>query len=280
MITEEQRKARMLGIGGSDIPIILGLSQYKTPYQLFLEKRGFLKDTEMTPLQYWGNRLEPLLREEFILRNQVEVVTPETITHPMMDYMRGNIDGYIPEWDAVLEIKTATQWMAQEWGEDGSDIIPLAYLTQVAHYCCVTNSKCAYIAVLIGGYDYRQYKYTRDNEVEKFIVDAAAKFWECVKNNIEPELINRNDLMLKFPTNKKGSIKSVKSELINDLEKLKLLHNKIKELEKLEEESRFKIMHYMEDAECLVNDEGKRLATWKCNKNGSRKFLLKGISNG
>ena len=42
MITEKQRQERKLGIGGSDMPIILGLSTYKTPYQLYLEKTGIV----------------------------------------------------------------------------------------------------------------------------------------------------------------------------------------------------------------------------------------------
>ena len=45
MITQQQREERKLGIGGSDMPIILGLSNYKTPYQLYLEKIGEAEST-------------------------------------------------------------------------------------------------------------------------------------------------------------------------------------------------------------------------------------------
>ena len=166
MITEEQKEQRKLGIGGSDMPIILGLSNYKTPYQLYLEKKGILSTSdEMSPLQYWGNRLEGIIRDEFADRNKVIIETPNTLIHPFYDFMRANIDGYIREWESVLEVKCSSQFMANEWGDDGSDNIPMAYLVQVAHYCSVLNAPSAYIAVLIGGHDYRQYKYTRDFEL-------------------------------------------------------------------------------------------------------------------
>jgi len=68
--------------------------------------------------------------------------------------------------------------MAHEWGEDGSDTIPMQYLVQVAHYCATLNADCAYIAVLIGGNQYREFKYTRDLQLEATPNDAAKKFWE------------------------------------------------------------------------------------------------------
>ena len=134
MLTDEQKKERKKGIGGSDMPIILGLSKYKTSYQLYLEKKGILPiNDEMSAVQYWGNKLEPVIRDEFADRNNVLIQTPDTIIHPFYDFMRANIDGYIPAWEAVLEIKCSTQYMANEWGENGSDFIPMAYLVQVAH---------------------------------------------------------------------------------------------------------------------------------------------------
>src|SRR3954465_6664627 len=105
------------------MPIILGLSNYKTPYQLYLEKSGLLESTqEETQLQYWGNQLEVVIRKEFRKRNKVRVTTPkETFVHPFHQFMRGNIDGFIPKLNAVFEAKCSMQFMASEWGEHGSD---------------------------------------------------------------------------------------------------------------------------------------------------------------
>lgn len=277
MITDEQKKQRMLGIGGSDMPIILGLSNYKTPYQLYCEKKGIVSNgEEMSPVQEWGNRLEPIIRDKFADKNNVLIQTPDTIVHPFHDFMRANIDGYIVTWDAVLEVKCSSQFMAHEWGEDGSDIIPMAYLVQVAHYCAVMNTPCAYIAVLIGGFDYREYKYIRDLSIEKTIIDAASSFWNAVQNDLPPPATNQTDLKMMYPRHIPEKSVNVSPDIDSHLKNLMDIKKKMKELQEIEEESRFNIMKYMEDNECLIDEWGKPLITWKANKKGSRTFLLKG----
>jgi putative phage-type endonuclease len=281
MITEEQRKERSKYIGGSDLPIILGLSSYKTPYQLYCEKKGIIENTfEETQLQYWGNQLEVLIRKEFRKRNKVKVTTPkETIAHPFYDFLRGNLDGFIPKWNAVFEAKCSHQFMSQHWGESDSDVIPMEYLVQVAFYCSVTNADSAHIAVLIGGNDYRQFKYNRDLELEKTIIDAACGFWDAMQNETPPPAIRPIDLKLMFPKVKIDSSISINNELKPSLEILRETRIKISELEKIESQKKFELMSYMKDNDCLIDADNNALVTWKENKRGSRTFLLKGQNN-
>jgi len=287
MITTEQKEQRKLGLGGSDIPIVLGLSSYKTPYQLYLEKKETsISGDEMSPVQYWGNQLEPVIREEFSKRNNVTIELPDTLIHPFHNFMRANVDGYIKEWDAVLEVKCANQFMAYEWGEPGcprheggearSDVIPMAYLAQVAHYCIVTNATQAHIAVLIGGHDYREYKYTRDTELENTIIEAASAFWNAVQNDLPPPPVNQKDLRMMFPRHNPEKTLTISQDVSPHFTKMNEVKRKIKELQEIEEESKFQIMKHMEDSECLVDESGKPLVTWKTNKKGSRTFLFKG----
>jgi predicted phage-related endonuclease len=201
---------------------------------------------------------------------------PDTLVHPFYDFMRANIDGYIKEWDSVLEVKCSTQYMANEWGEYGSDYIPMAYLVQVAHYCAVINAPSAYIAVLIGGHDYRQYKYVRDLELEKTIINSGSAFWESVQTDSPPPPINQVDLRMMYPRHAPDKSIKVSNEIDTHFKNLTEVKNKIKELQAIEEESRFNIMQHMNDAECLVDESGRPLVTWKTNKKGSRTFLLKG----
>lgn len=279
MITEQQRQERLLGIGGSDMPIIMGLSSYKTPYQLYLEKIGEVESTQETnELQYWGNQLEGIVRDEFAKRNSVVVDCPDTIVHPSIPFLRGNVDGFIKEWNAVLEVKCSAGWMSHEWGEDGSDVIPLPYLVQVAHYCAITNADCAYIAVLIGGNNYRQFKYTRDLDIEKKVIEEATKFWECVQAKRPPEPINQVDLRLMFPKHNPEKTKTINQPLAEQLTHLTETRYKIKQLSEIEEKYKFNIMQFMQDAECLTDETGRPIISWKANKRGSRTFLLKGAT--
>lgn len=278
MINAQQREERKLGIGGSDMPIILGLSNYKTPYQLYLEKIGEVDaNQEMTPFQYWGNQLEGVIRDEFAKRNNVVVETPDTLVHPFHHFLRGNVDGFIPSLNAVLEVKCSAGFMAHEWGEDGSDVIPMTYLVQVAHYCAVMNADYAYIAVLIGGNDYREFKYTRDLELESTVIDAAKKFWECVQTRTPPEPINQVDLRLMYPRHNPEKTKTIAPDVAEQLTTLAETRFKIKKLSEIEDKYKFNIMQFMQDAECLTDHAGKPIVSWKANKKGSRTFLLKGI---
>lgn len=265
-------------IGGSDMAIILGISPYKTPYQLWLDKLGRGKPFEETEQQYWGKLLEPIIRDEFARRNNVAVeYTDKPYCHPILDWAQGHLDGFIPDWNAVLEIKCSTAFKAYEWGEDGSDIIPMQYLAQVAYYCFLTNADSAYIAVLIDGNTYKQFEYTRDKTLETKLITAAEKFWEYVVKEIEPEPINIIDLKLKFPQHEPDKCIQINRDVAVKLEALADTKTKIKLLNELEEQTKFDIMKYMEDCEALTDVDGRPLVTYKANKRGSRVFLLKGI---
>lgn len=281
MLTEQQRIDRRKGLGGSDVAVILGLSNYSTPLQLFLEKTGktpIAPEKKESDVQYWGNVMEPILVQEFRRRNNnIKVSFPkDTIVHPLFDFMRANLDGYIDDWEMVLETKTADCRKAYEWGADGSDIVPLEYLVQVVHYCLTTNSKGAKIVVLIGGNDYRELTYNRDTELENKILSACCDFWSAVQKDIAPEPVNINDLKLMYPQHKVDKV--IHCDNDNVLQKvlgLQEIKTKEKELNALEKEYRFEIMHYMQDGECLVDTSGTPLITWKTNARGSRTFLVK-----
>lgn len=281
MITEQQKLERRKWIGGSDMPIILGLSTYKTPYQLYCEKKGIIDISfEETQLQYWGNQLEILIRKEFRKRNHVQIRTPkEPVIHPFYDFLRGNLDGFIPKWNAVFEAKCSHAFMAKTWGEDGTDTIPMQYLVQVAFYCSITNADCAYIAVLIGGNEYREFKYIRDLELENTIIEAAANFWYAVQHDIPPPATAMIDLKLMFPSHNPNKTSRANSEIMKNLISFCAIKEKMKELQQEADKTKFEILNYMKDSECLTDLYGYPIATYRANKRGSRTFLIKGITD-
>ena len=276
MLTNEQRANRKKGVGASDSPIIMGFSSYKTPYMLYLEKLGLVSDDEETEIQYWGHQLEAVICDHFAKINNLHISVPDTYYHPNKEYMFANLDGFIEEQNAVVEIKNSSAFMRQEWGESGTDAIPMQYLIQVAHQCIVTNADKGFLAVLIGGNEYRQFIYERDKELETMIVDAVDKFWlDNVTKQVPPESITIKDSRLKY-NNSFPNLMISANDVCN--RQLTLLvnaktHKKIAE----EEESlaKMKIMEYMKHAECLTDSTGKPLVTLKPDNKGTRRFLLK-----
>ena len=277
MITEQQRKDRVNYIGGSDVAAILGISPFKTPYQLYLEKKCLVdRKDEETPFQYWGSTMEPILVKEFEKRNFVSI-KPEIDTqwHPLYPFLRGNIDGWIPELNAVFEAKTTSAYNADKWGEQGTDQIPPEYLVQVAFYCAVMCCESAYIAVLIGGNDYREYKYTRNEELETKIITASCEFWDCVQNDIPPNASNADDLKLMFPKSLPLKVVAADENILYRLTSLNEIKSNIARWQEYEEIEKFHIMDYMQDSEALVDESNNTLVTWKTNKKGIRSLLIK-----
>ena len=92
-------------IGGSDIPAIMGISPFKTRWQLLLEKAE-LATSDFTGNRYteYGNIIEPQIRD-YINRKRTHKFEPNRIIDGDFRY---HSDGYNGE-DCVLEIKSTSQ---------------------------------------------------------------------------------------------------------------------------------------------------------------------------
>jgi putative phage-type endonuclease len=276
MLTEEQRARRHEGIGASDTPIIMGYSNYKTPYQLYLEKTRQLQiENDISEQQYWGTEIEPLIIKRFALENNVIVTTPDTVFHPEYPFIFANLDGWIESEKAVVEAKCANSFQRKELDMALNDGIPLGYLIQIAKQCLITNASRGYCAVLIGGMEYKQFIYERDLALEDLILNADLEFWECVQNKREPKLSNTSDCRLKFPIPSPDKIVEATFQIHSGLNLLQDLKEKSKELDKVMESYKMKIMEHIGTAEYLIGMNGEILVTWKATKKGTRVFNIK-----
>jgi putative phage-type endonuclease len=278
MLTEEQRLKRRNGIGASDSPIIMGYSTYKTPLQLYFEKTGTITDDEEeTELQYWGNALEPLILKRFSEENNVEVTFPDTVYHPDYPFIFANLDGFVPALNAVIEAKCANSFLRREWDLAAEDGIPRQYLIQIAKQVAIKNASCGYCAVLIGGFEYFQFKYERDRELENFIIESDKRFWENIQKRIEPDPINTDDCRLKYNSPHPDKIAQSNFRTSNALTQLMNTKIQRKQLEEREDHFKMQIMQHMGNAQYLCEQEGEIIATWKANKKGTRVFNIKGV---
>lgn len=243
MLTKKQIEERRTGIGGSDVAALLGYSKWKTPVQLFLEKTGQLPNEENTnEFIYWGNVLEPVIRDEYSKRNNVSV-TIDDITHRHLkhNFMIANVDGWIEGKKGLLECKTAGAFKASEWGDEGCDNIPTEYLLQCAHYAAVCDVEYVDIAVLIGGQQFKTYRYDRNSTLENQIIDIESNFWNNhVLKNVPPEIKTQEDVNLLYPANS-DDYKQIDDSILFLVNQYKAIKDSIKELEEKMEYSRLKI---------------------------------------
>lgn len=260
-------QARRKGIGGSDAAAILGLSPWKSPLQLYLDKRGELESQPDNESMLWGRVLEPVIRQQYAERTGRIVRLHEgIIAHPSHAFMLANLDGFTDD-RRVLEIKTARS--GHDWGEPGTDEIPETYLLQVQHYMAVTGYEVADVAVLIGGSDFRIYEVPADNDLHEMLIDAEAEFWQRVVEGNPPDPVNHADMVAKFGRSSIEQAIEASHEELEALAQLKAIRAQIKEAEKIEESAKAILMKAMGEADTLSTN-GKVVVTWKMAKPSNR----------
>ncbi len=185
---EDWLELRKQGIGGSDASVVCGVSRYKSPVELWMEKTGQMPFQEAGEAAYWGTQLEALVRAEFTKRTGIEVerkgVLLQSEEHP---FMLANLDGTCQHPDygtCIFEAKTASAYKAGEW----DDTIPDEYQLQIQHYMAVTGYKAAYIAVLIGGNSFRWKLVERDEELIALLIQLETDFWNYVEDCTPPAM--------------------------------------------------------------------------------------------
>ncbi len=185
---EDWLEYRKLGIGGSDASVVCGISRYKSPVELWMEKTNQIQGQEAGEAAYWGTILESIVRAEFTKRTGMEVKQLgqilQSVEHP---FMLANLDGVCEHPDygpCIFEAKTASAYKAGEW----DDAIPDEYLLQIQHYMAVTGYRGTYIAVLIGGNTFKWRFVERDEELISMLINLEDDFWEHVQNMTPPPL--------------------------------------------------------------------------------------------
>lgn len=188
---------RNLGIGSSEVAVVAGLSPYKSPMALYLEKIGEIEPEEAGEAAYWGTVLEDVVAKEFAKRcpekygRNVKVQRRNAILqHLERPYMLANVDRLIydkesGEW-GVLECKTASEYVKAAWfDESGGEAVPDSYMLQVQHQLAVTGLNWAYSAVLIGGNKYEMRYIPRDEKIIELLYTIESDFW---LNHVEKKI--------------------------------------------------------------------------------------------
>ncbi|NBV72337.1 MAG: hypothetical protein EBR60_09925 [Burkholderiaceae bacterium] len=259
-------------IGGSDIGALLGLSRFRSPLEVWMEKTGKeVKRFDSLPLRF-GSFAEEFVASEYSRATGFELIHDESIyIHPEHDFMSAHVDRFVlengdPSPARILECKTANPFSSGEWGEIGSDEVPLSYLCQSIWYMAITNINKVDLAVLFGNSDFRIYEITRDLELESTILEKANLFWsECVAKDIPPPAQSEADCQALFSKGDPAKTIEAKTETWALAQRLQLLHNEIDIREEEISTIKQSIMSQMGEAETLTY-EGKVLATWKAPK--------------
>lgn len=260
----DQLKYRKTGFGGSDLGALCGLSQYKSALACIESKITDTPDIQSEPA-YFGQILEPVIADEFSLRNpDLKIINPKgyLLVDKQYPYMIASLDRIIDYGDsqAPLEIKTASAFLAADWKKG---LIPPSYNVQVQWYMRALGADHAWLAALLGGQEYVQYRIERDQRIIDALEQIAHQFWPYVEKKQLPPLAfaNAADMSRLFPNDDgtKIDLGGDVDELIVNLDALK---EQQKGLEKQIENIELQLKQILQVAEMGVSPS-KRFVKWK-----------------
>lgn len=248
-------------LGGSDVAAIFGVSPWRTPLDLYLDKispRGEeALDPEKKKFFARRKRQEPVIAEMLADEYGI-VVTRLSIDdnpnrylddeHPFLaaeiDYefcMSPAVRGHFPEredfakiQDGTLlngELKTVHPFKASEWGEEGSEEVPIHYAAQGMHGLGITKRPAVLVSALFGLDTLMCFPVMRDEETISAMRRRAVSFWtDNVLKRVPPAPVNLDDVKRLY-----GGFKGRPVELSEEahaaLQKLAAIRASAKQLE-------------------------------------------------
>lgn len=258
-------------LGGSDVAAIFGVSPWRTSLDLYLDK---ITPRAEQPV------LDPAKKKFFARRKRQEPVIAEmladeygiVVTRLSMDdnpnryldqehpFLAAEIDfeflmspavrEHFPERadfaaipDGTLlngELKTVHPFKATEWGDEGSEEVPIHYAAQGMHGLGVTRRPAVLVAALFGLDTLVCFPVMRDEETIAAMRTKAVAFWtENVMKRVPPAPVNIDDVKRMY-AGMKGRPVELSDEAHAALTDLDILRGREKamELEKAELEWR------------------------------------------
>jgi predicted phage-related endonuclease len=276
-ITETQRKNRIKHLGGSDLPVLFGLSRFKTPYDLWLEKTGQAEDAipendAMKAGKLFEDGVIAFAEEHLgkIIRNQRRVAPASYIEHlgkiirnqrrvAPASYIASNIDGIVKSTGEPIEIKVEGLFykLRDGWGDSGTDNVPYDVIVQAHAHILTSGSELCHVAAFLAGKGFCLYKIQRDQELIDLIQQKAAHFWENhVLTNIPPQNSTPTIEVLKRVKREPVTV-DVEPYIVNEY---LLATQARKEAEAAEEEARRRLLSAMGTGEAVHS--GDNLITY------------------
>lgn len=277
---------RATGLGGSDIGAILGLSKYRSPVQVWLEKTGRESGPDETLQMRFGTYAEQFVADEYTAATGRRVQRYNAmLRHPNYPMVIGHVDRLVVpggakvashrgeiRTDRLLECKTASAFAASdaaEWGPAGTDQIPTSYLVQVTTYKALTGCQFSDLAVLFGNQELRVYHMTRDLDLEEELLRRAAEWWrQHVENDIAPEPQSEADVRLLYPQDNQQQI-DADEDIYRAFAQLVHVKEQMKALEADEQAARDALTAYMGEA-AVLRYQGATLCTYKAARSSTK----------
>lgn len=215
-------------IGGSDIPVILGISKFKSRWQLLLEKAG-LEESSFTGNRFteYGHYIEPFIRDHINLTFNTQFIPNRVIDGDI----RCHTDGFNGE--CVLEIKSTSDIHSTV---DGYKV----YLVQLVKYMEENEVQRGILAVYDRPEDMNPAFDAKRLQVFEIVLDDYLNLLNHVNKELDKfradlERLKENPLLTEqdfLPAGNLVTLADKVAKLENQLAALKEIENQCKEAKK------------------------------------------------
>ena len=229
-------------IGSSDVAVILGVSPWNTPLQLWEEKTGRIKGQDSNWIFEKGHRLEAKARGLFEFKYGISI-PPKVIQREDTPFCRVSLDGLNIDRNTLVEIKYVGKDAFTALSKDTD--IPAHYYPQVQYQMYATGiKKCLFTAITDNRNDIVVIPVNADLDYIEKLINACRKFYQHmitdtppdlttkdfakVDNNDLENLINTYQLIKKDVETKDKQLKSVKAKISKLMTHNRMVYNNIK----------------------------------------------------
>lgn len=192
--TPEWEQLRKTKVGASDANIIMGLSSFATPYQLWQQKLDLVPRREMTSSMQRGHFLETIAREKCEEALGL-LLMPLVAIHEKHEWMMASFDGIDPEGKQIVEIKCPNK---RDHEMAINFVVPEKYYAQLQHQIEIAQVEMANYFSFDGNAGVFVKVYRDDKFIKEMITKERA-FLECVQEFIPPEYTNRDYIEMTEP---------------------------------------------------------------------------------
>lgn len=231
---------RKTKVTGSDAAVILGVNPWKTPLQLWEEKRGLREPDFQNAAMKRGKELEPVALAHY--EKDHEPMQQNVVFHKDIDFMMASLDGINFSGDTILEIKCGKA--AVEQAKQG--IIPEYYIAQMQHCMSASDAqKCHYYAFDADEVKGYLFEVERDDDyIEKLVLEEA-KFFEALESRTPPKMTEKDVIRNYHLENEVFATSEIKCfELYKEV---KEIETKLKEAKKRFEDEKKTLIKSMGD---------------------------------
>jgi len=186
--TPEWLEMRKKYIGASDAPIIMGVSPWTTPLQLWERKLNLAEEKQQTQAMKSGTDLEPIAREIFI-RDSGVPVSPKVMFHPRYKWMMASMDGISSSGKTAVEIKCPQNPRDHEIACRGE--VPEKYLPQLQHQMEVCDLDTIFYLSFYNGKSILLEIDRNERYIQEMVREEEA-FYKCMKEMEPPKLTDRD----------------------------------------------------------------------------------------